>query len=128
MHINNMLKEAEKIIPFNKIKPFFILLGTVGIIIIVGNLINSSVPNPDFYRAELSGRVYKIETRPRDRYFLIGKNWYLIKCDIIDKISAGDSINKTQDSYILEVFDKESKVKWQGEVKSLTFREVDRPE
>ncbi len=123
-----MLEEHEKILPFKKIKPFFIVMGIVGVIIIFVTIMNSQIPNRDFYKVELSGRVYEIESRPRDTYFLIGSNWYLIKNENIDNISKGDSINKPQESYMLKVFDKESRVKWQGEVKSLIFRQADRPD
>ncbi|MFZ5430473.1 MAG: hypothetical protein ACOZDD_09585 [Bacteroidota bacterium] len=128
MDFNRMLEEHEKFVPFKKIKPFFILMGIVGVIFILATIINSKMPNRDFYKVELSGRVYEIESRPRDTYFLIGSNWYLIKTENIDIISKGDSISKPQESYMLKVFDKESNVKWQGEVKSLIFNQVDRPE
>lgn len=128
MDYNRMLEEHEKIISFKKIKPFFIVMGVVGVILILATIMYSKMPNHDFYNIELCGRVYEIENRPRDTYFLIGSNWYLIKNENIDNISKGDSINKPQESYMLKVFDKESRVKWQGEVKSLIFRQVDSPD
>ena len=126
MDFNRMLQEHEKIVRFKEMKPFFIIMVIVGIIIILATIVNSKMPNRDFYKAELTGRVYEIVSTPRDTYFLIESSWYLIKNENIDNISKGDSINKPQKSYVLKVFDKDSRIKWQGEVKSLIFRQVER--
>lgn len=128
MDINKLFAEAHNIVPFKRLLPFFIVLIIIGGILVISKIMNSKMPNHDFYNIELCGRVYEIENRPRDTYFLIGSNWYLIKNENIDIISKGDSINKPQESYMLKVFDKESRVKWQGEVKSLIFRQVDSPD
>jgi hypothetical protein len=128
MDLNRMFEEHERIVPFKKMLPFFTLLFIVGIILIIWTIMESKMPNRDFFKAELSGQVYEIESRPRDTYFLIGNKWYLIKNECIDNISEGDSIDKPKDSYTLRVYDKESKIKWQGEVKSLIFRQVIRAE
>ena len=123
-----MLEEHEKIVPFRRMRPFLILMVIVAVISILATIIYSNMPNRDFYKTPLNGRVHEIELRPGDTYFLVGNNWYLIKSEHIYKISKGDSISKPQDSYVLTVFDKESGEKWQGEVKSLIFRQVDSPE
>ncbi len=127
MNFDKIFKEYEKIVPFKKAMPLFVIMIIVIVIVILGTIISSKIPNRHFFNAELNGRVFEIESRPRDTYFLVGENWYLIKSEIIDKISPGDSINKPQDSYVIKVFDEESRVKWEGEVKSLTFRQVDGP-
>ena len=123
-----MFEEHEKIVPFKKILPFFILMFIVGFILILATVINSNMPNRDFFKAELIGQVYEIEKRPRNTYFLIGNKWYLIKSECVDNISEGDFIDKPQESYTLKVFDKDSKIKWQGEVKSLIFRRINKPD
>lgn len=128
MELNRLFAEHEKIIPFKKILPFLLITFTVGIILILVTIINLKTPNMVFFKTEISGYVFEIERRPRDTFFLIGDSWYLIKTEIIDKISEGDSIVKQQDSYTLNVYDEKARIKWKGEVRSLIFRQVDRPE
>jgi hypothetical protein len=127
MDIKRLFVEAQKIVPFKRVLPFFVLLFIIGTILIMSIIKESKMPNRDFFMVGLRGQVYEIESRPKDTYFLIGNKWYLIKNKCIDIICEGDSIEKPKDSYMLKVYDIKLKLKWQGEVKSLIFREVDEP-
>jgi hypothetical protein len=124
MDLNKLFKVAEKIVPFKRLLPFFILLIIIGAVFIFLKIMNSESSNQVFFEAELNGLVNEIDHKYKVNYFQIGSKWYLIKDECIVYISKGDSINKPKDSYMLRVYDKQSNIKWQGEVKRLIFRRV----
>ena len=125
MSTDKLFKEAEKIIPFKRILPFLILLFLIGIGMIVSVIFKSMSQNQAFYKTRLNGIVNEIEQRPKENYYKIESEWYLIKHEIIDEIALGDSIDKIENSNILVLFDDQSNLKWHGEVKGVTFSKID---
>jgi hypothetical protein len=125
MDSNKLFKEAEKIVPFKRLFPFFILLFTIGAVYVFSKLINSSLPNKEFFEAELSGKINEIKHSSKNNYFQIGTNWYLIKDECIVHFSKGDSISKLKNSYIVRVYDNQLNIKWQNEVQNLIFQKFD---
>ena len=127
MNINKLFKEANKIVSYKRMLPFFIILCVIGAVVVFSILIDTKMSNKDFFVAELNGPIYEIRQKPKNNYFLIGTKWYLIKDECIVNFSVDDSLNKTKNSYFLIVYDKQLKVKWQGNVKGLIFRQVNMP-
>lgn len=127
MYLNKLFKEAEKIVPFKRLLPFFLFLFVIGAVFVFLQIINSKMPNKDFFKVELNGLIHEIKYKPKNNYFQIGSKWYLIKDECIVHISIGDSINKPKDSYMLKIYNKQSNIKWQGEVQNLIFRQVSKP-
>ena len=127
MYINKLFEEAENIIPFKRLVPFFILLIVIAAVFIFSKIANPVMHNQNFFEAELNGLVNKIKHKPKNNYFQIGSNWYLIKDECIVFISKGDSISKPRNSYTLKIYYNQSNIKWQGEVKRLIFKQVNMP-
>lgn len=122
MNVNYLFEEANKIVPFKKMLPFWVLLIIIGLVIIFTKVWNSKTPNQDFYKAELIGRVQNIQEQIGSTFFKIGAKWYLIKDECITHISVGDSIVKNRNSFHLMIFEEKSNIiKYQEEVKSLIF-------
>lgn len=127
MDINKLFKEAKKIVTFKRLLPFFFLLIFIAAVFVFSKIINSEMTNQDFFEAELNGLVNEIKHKPKNNYFQIGYNWYLIKDECIVYVFKGDSISKPKNSYQLKVYDKQSNIKWQGKVKRLIFKQVSMP-
>lgn len=124
MDLNRLFVEARRIVPFKKLLPFFLILSIIGAVLIFSKVMNSKMPNKEFFVVELIGKVHAISHTPKSTYFQIGSKWYLIKDECIIHIVKYDSIYKMKNSYILKVYDEQSNIKWQGEVKSLIFKQV----
>lgn len=127
MDLNKLFEEAGRIVPFKRLLPFFIMLSIIGTVLIFSKVMNSKIPNKEFYAIELIGKIHDISHKPKSTYFLIGSKWYMIKDECIVYIAKNDSISKMKNSYMLKVYDEQSNVKWQGEVKSLIFKQVNIP-
>jgi len=119
--MNWPFSELDKIVPLKKILPFFYFIGIVFLLGIIVGEICSNIPNTNFYKVELIGEVDEIINKPKDSFFYINDNWYLIKDDCIKYISLGDSIHKNLNSYKVIICDDLSDIKWQGQFKSLVF-------
>lgn len=124
MDLTKLFTVTKKIVPYKKLIPFFILLIIIGAVFIFIKIKNLDSYNQDFFETELNGLVNEIDHKTNDNYFQIGSKWYLIKNECIVYISKGDSINKPKDSYLLRIYDKQSNIKWQGEVKGVIFRKL----
>jgi hypothetical protein len=124
MYLNKLFEEAGKIVTFKSLLPFFIILSIIGAVLIFSKVINSKMPNKEFYAVELIGKVNDISHKPKSTYFQIGSKWYLMKDECIINIAKNDSICKMKNSYLLKVYDEYSRIKWQGEVNSLIFKKV----
>ncbi|SMO46814.1 hypothetical protein SAMN06265379_101958 [Saccharicrinis carchari] len=127
MNLNKLYKEAEKIVAFKNLFPYFILLFIIGAVLVFSKIINSEMSNQDFFEAELNGLVNEIDLKPKNNYFQIKSKWYLIKDESIVFISKGDSLSKPKNSYMLIIYDKQQNIKWKGEVKNLIFKQVSMP-
>lgn len=127
MDLNKLFEEAGKISSFNKMRPYFLLLVVISVVLVFLKILNSKKISKTFYNVELSGNVNKIIHKPKNTYFLIGSEWYLIKDECITNIAKDDSIFKKKDSYILKVYKDQSILKWEGEVKNLIFKKLSIP-
>ncbi len=126
MNFKNIFYEHNKIVPLRKILPFILVFSIFSIYIITSSLIKSYIPNKLFFELQLKGFVDSICQRPKNRYYYINNNWFLIKGEFIDSISINDSISKSEDSYLLEIFDgKTRQLKFSDEVKTIHFEVVD---
>ena len=126
MYFKNIIEEHNKIVPLRKIYPFILVFSILSIFIITSSIIKSYIPNKLFFEFQLKGIIDSIYQKPKDRYYYINNNWFLIKGEFIDFISINDSISKSKDSYLLEIFDGTTrKLKFRNEVKLLYFEVVD---
>lgn len=126
MDFKNIIEEHNKIVPLRKILPFILGFSFLSILIMTSSIIKSYFPNKLFFELQLKGVIDSIYDKPNDRYYYINDNWFLIKGEFIDSISISDSISKSKDSYLLEIFDGTTKrLKFRDEVKSVFFEDVD---
>jgi len=129
MALEELFETANKIVPFRKLMPMYIVLGIMGFITILGVILDSALPNKDFYHVTLIGRINDIHKEPKDTYFLIDHNWYLIKNECVNYMSIGDSLIKKKNSYTFTILGgiHSEQVKFQQEVKRLVFKKVQIP-
>lgn len=87
----------------------------------------TSFPNSNdlFYATEIVGTINEVKSLPKANFYKIDKQWYLIRDEVIDYLSMGDSVYKEPESYYLQIYDSHSMPKWKGEVKYLDFKIFD---
>lgn len=94
--MDNLFKKANKIIPFPKLVPLYVILILFALSVYFYKINNRS---NTYFELEINGIVTQIMEQPKNVFFNIDNNWYLIKDEIIDEIVIGDSIVKKKDSY-----------------------------
>jgi len=124
MRIDKLIVEAEKIVPFRKILPYFLALFIAATIYGFLNLIIKLLPNKEYYITEVIGKVQKIEEKDNNVYFFIGSKVFLIKDEVLVHISVGDSLVKHSESYQIIVYDSRNEIKVIKENKRIILREI----
>lgn len=124
MRIDKLIVEAEKIVPFRKILPYFLALFIAATIYGFLNLITKLLPNKEYYTTEVIGKVQKIEEKDNNVYFFIGSKVFLIKDEILVHISVGDSLVKHSESYQIIIYDSRNEIKVIKENKRIILREI----
>lgn len=128
MNIDNLLdswlREANKIAPYKVVKPILILMGVVVIVVIMGILARSFVPNDRFKQLEINGMVDSIVQESKNNYYFISGTWYSFKDECVKHMSKGDSVVKLRDSYVITIYDDSRYIKWQSETKHFIFEDL----
>ena len=124
MRIDKLIVEAEKIVPFRKILPYFLALFIAATIFGFLNLIIKLLPNKEYYLTEVIGKVQKIEEKNNNVYFFIGSKVFLIKDEVLVHISVGDSLVKHSESYQIIVYNSRNEIKVVKENKRIILREI----
>jgi hypothetical protein len=124
MRIDKLIVEAEKIVPFRKILPYFLALFIAATIFGFLNLIIKLLPNKEYYLTEVIGKVQKIEEKDNNVYFFIGSKVFLIKDEVLVHLSVGDSLVKHSESYQIIVYNSRNEIKVVKENKRIILREI----
>lgn len=112
----------NKVIPFKKIAPMFIFMGAIFLYSIIMTIYYETKPNKSFYKATIIGEVDDIRNEEPYIWYKIGSNWFVLLNYQIKDLSIGDSIYKRNHSFMIEIYDKGGKVKYEDEIKDIVFK------
>lgn len=121
LHPSKLFAEAQKIVAFREIAPFFAILGICAFISLIVVIWSSNQPNKIFYQTSIIGTVTDVYRDEEDVWYQIGKNWYIIINPLVNNLSIGDSIIKKSDSYKIVIFRDSIHIKNRGEIKEVGF-------
>ena len=124
MSLSKLFYKAERIVPFKRIFPVFVIMGLIIITLIIATIWHENKSNKKFYKIELIGKVEDIYKLQRSNSYKISGNWYLIKGEFINNIMINDSIIKKRNSYVLKIKNNKNNVKFEEEIKYLVFEDA----
>ncbi len=113
----------------NRIVPFKLFF-PVALVFFVGGIIFLSLEIDlwddvkRFHKVEINNSIDKVIEKPQMICYKMDKTWYFIAAGFNAYLQEGDSISKEKDSYYLRIYNKQRKLKWQGEVKGKIFFEI----
>lgn len=122
MRLEKMFRDMNKVIPFKKIAPMFIFMGAIFLYSIIMTIYYETKPNKSFYKATIIGEVDDIRNEEPYIWYKIGSNWFVLLNYQIKDLSIGDSIYKRNHSFMIEIYDKGGKVKYEDEIKDIVFK------
>ncbi len=117
MNPSKILYEIEKIIPFKKIAPVFIIMGIISLFLIIGTIFSDSKTNKYFYEAAIIGEIKDSCQLRQYIWYKIGEDWFILLSNRTDDLLIGDSIYKKANSNMIERV-----IKYKGEIKDIGFK------
>jgi hypothetical protein len=121
LHPSKLFAEAQKIVEFRKIAPFFAILGICAFTSLIIVIWNSTQPNKFFYQTSIIGTVTDVYSDERDVWYKIGQNWYVIINPMTNNLAIGDSVFKESDSHDIIIFGGADNIKSKGEIEEVGF-------
>lgn len=121
MKFSKLLYEAHKIVPFKRLALVFIVMGIISLYMIIMTINSDNKPNRSFYEALIIGEIDDISHK-QHTWYKIGQDWIILLNSQIRNLSIGDSIYKINNSYMIEIYDRTGKIKYEGEIKEIGFK------
>lgn len=114
--------------PLKKAIPYSIAFLVVSIIVAISQLIIGELPNEEYYKVEIKGRVSEIFKKHKKSFFKLENKWFLIKTDYTTDIAIGDSLYKQKNSYNMFLYGKYfSGIKFMFKEANVLYKEVKDP-
>lgn len=122
MELSKILQVTQKVVPFKTIAPIFIIMGVISLYLIIMTIHSDNKPNKYFYETLIIGKIDDIRHKEQYIWYKIGQDWFILLNNQTRDLSIGDSIYKKNNSYLIKVYDRTGKIKYEGEIKEIGFR------